>query len=187
MLMDILALAEKIKHEIDSGDFSLQAVFNRNIQTIEEFKKEGYSYRKIFNKLDTGINEKHLRDLIRRAKNLAGKALPINPKGSTSISKKEVDPSQTKNSNHANKNEPTVTTQPQDISDSVPLKLSVEEWNKQTMIKMSEHIVRQLEEKGFDPEAVNKLGIHSVYKLNTYLANYEVKSKYKPNRKKPCS
>ncbi len=53
---------------MDSGDFSLQAIFNRNIEAIEHLKSEGYSYKTIFKKLDTGLHENHFRDLIRRAK-----------------------------------------------------------------------------------------------------------------------
>ncbi len=61
-------LAEKINQEMDSGDLSLQAIFNRNIEAIEHLKSEGYSYKTIFKKLDTGLHENHFRDLIRRAK-----------------------------------------------------------------------------------------------------------------------
>ncbi len=61
-------LSEKIKQEMDSGDFSLQVIFRRNIEAIEYLHTEGYTYRTIFKKLDTGLHEKHWRDLIRRAK-----------------------------------------------------------------------------------------------------------------------
>lgn len=68
--MVFLELAEKIKLEIYSGDFTLQAVFNRNIEAIESLKQEGYSYKTIFSKLDTGIalHESHFRYLVRRAR-----------------------------------------------------------------------------------------------------------------------
>lgn len=66
--MEFPELSEKINQEMDSGDFSLQAVFNRNIEAIERLKQEGYSYKRIFYKLDTGLHEGHFRDLIRRAK-----------------------------------------------------------------------------------------------------------------------
>jgi hypothetical protein len=57
----------KINREIDSGDFSLQAVFNRNIKLITKFKEQGYSYKTIFKKLNSRLKESHFRDLIWRA------------------------------------------------------------------------------------------------------------------------
>ncbi|WP_394142904.1 hypothetical protein [Vibrio chagasii] len=66
--MEIDELVTKIREERDSGYFSLQAIFNRNIQLIEDLKAEGYSYKTILTSLDIGLADSHFRDLIRKAR-----------------------------------------------------------------------------------------------------------------------
>jgi hypothetical protein len=66
--VNIDELVTKIKEEHESGNFSLQAIFNRNVQHIEKLKSEGYSYKTILDKLDIGLRDAHSRDLLRKAK-----------------------------------------------------------------------------------------------------------------------
>ncbi|NOI36752.1 hypothetical protein F0250_23060, partial [Vibrio cyclitrophicus] len=70
--MEINELVTKIREERESGHFSLQAIFNRNIQKIEDLKSEGYSYKVILTNLDMGLADSHFRDLIRKAKKKEG-------------------------------------------------------------------------------------------------------------------
>ncbi|WP_139151656.1 hypothetical protein [Vibrio cyclitrophicus] len=70
--VEIDELVTKIREERESGHFSLQAIFNRNIQQIEDLKSEGYSYKVILTNLDMGLADSHFRDLIRKAKKKEG-------------------------------------------------------------------------------------------------------------------
>lgn len=66
--MSLNEVTSKIDEEIKSGEFMLQAVFNRNIQAIEMLKQEGYSYKTIYKRLMSDLNERHFRSLIFNAR-----------------------------------------------------------------------------------------------------------------------
>lgn len=70
--MNIEELITIITEEYQSGNFTKQAVFNRNIAGIEAAKSEGYNYKVINQMLNIGLNDWHFRDLIRKAKGKAG-------------------------------------------------------------------------------------------------------------------
>ncbi|AIW17485.1 hypothetical protein IX91_25855 (plasmid) [Vibrio tubiashii ATCC 19109] len=66
--VDIETVTQKIKQEIESKDFKLQAVFDRNIESIEALKNDGYSYKAVYSRLGGLIELSHFRDLVYRAK-----------------------------------------------------------------------------------------------------------------------
>lgn len=96
--MNIVELITKIKEEHSSGNFTLQSIFNRNIEHIETMKSEGYTYKAICDKLDIGLSHKHFRGLVSNArKNML--TVPVEKKKPLLVTEKIAEKKETANLN----------------------------------------------------------------------------------------
>lgn len=66
--MRIKALISLFKKDIESGNFSSQAIIDRHLSAIEECKKEGINFKRIHERLDLDIKYPHFKTLLHRAR-----------------------------------------------------------------------------------------------------------------------
>ncbi|MFA0073429.1 hypothetical protein AB4396_06930 [Vibrio cyclitrophicus] len=156
----ISELVEKIKLEILSGDFSLQAVFDRNIETIETLKKEGYSYKRIFQKLDSDLHEKHFNDLIWRAKK---KITPVHLKENQNNNIRKSPPNQSSN----------------DIEAPKEVDIRIDEWGKHLGYPISERLYGMIKENNICKSEIDKFKVPNTRKLIAFINEYSNKNKYR--------
>lgn len=163
--MTIDELITKIETEQASGDFTLQAVFDRNIGYIEQIKSEGYTYKVIHEKLHNGLHIKHFRGLIRIAKSKAEiKTSPLTTSGKP---KKLIE------------NEQALPIKKITPMNNGILNQSVNEWYQETGITLSPELAERIENNGLNSNDVNDLNLTTKQKLINYLAKLENQSKYK--------
>ncbi|ENM3832712.1 hypothetical protein LH205_003092, partial [Vibrio cholerae] len=69
--MSIDELKNVISSELKSGNFTLQAIFDRHIGDIEELLKSGMRHSSLYK--DLGLSVNHYKSLIGRARNKRNK------------------------------------------------------------------------------------------------------------------
>lgn len=162
MLID--QLIQSIKEDIDSGNFTLQAVFDRHIDDIMLLKKEGYQYKRIWMLLGLDIHNEHFKNLIYRAR--AKKTKPDN----------SVFP-ESKKKAHVHTRTEVIAD---DISANTSPILSLDDWRFETGINnLSDRLIGRLEQKGLTPEKIKELNLTTTTLINKHLATIESQSKYK--------
>ena len=153
--MTIEELVNSIHTEKESGNFTLQAIFDRHIEEIEGCKKSGISYKRIKDLLDLDIAESHFNNLIYRArKKLAIHKVDRRPK---------VEPSIVADTN----------------IDNLQLKQSKNEWFNETGKDLSVELIQRLENHNIDTDSFNELGLQTTIQIITYLNEKDLSHKYK--------
>jgi hypothetical protein len=163
MLID--QLKKSVRDDIDSENFTLQAVFDRHIDEIMSLKKDGYTYKKIKLLLDLDIHEKHFRDLIYRARMKKGLSdTTAWPAAKKKARNRAIDDADIKAA---------------DMDADTHSTLSPDDWRFATGIhNLSERQIRRLEEKGFTPNKVKDLNLTTTTLINKHLATIDSQSKY---------
>lgn len=163
-IVSIDTLTDKIKMEIESGNFKLQAVFDRNIQAIEKLKNEGYSYKAIYSYLDAYLKEKHFRDLIFRAKKKQANSAP----GSAASKQQKI--SQPVQPEKANQIEGSATGVVAETGT-----FSKKDWMKAGVRK--ENLIDQLNDTDLTPEIVSGWNCANEMQITKRLTEYLMKQK----------
>ncbi|MEZ9438310.1 hypothetical protein [Vibrio atlanticus] len=151
--VEINELVTKIREERESGHFSLQAIFNRNIQQIEDLKSEGYSYKVILANLDMGLADSHFRDLIRKAKKKEGIA-----QSKAKVSKADL-------------SSPVVTDSPEVTIEPSPIKVS--EWEKIGI--NNPRLITNIEKARLTPGEVKSWGCANEMQISKRVTEYLIK------------
>lgn len=149
--MDIEALVETMAKEIDSGNFKLQVVFDRNIVTIENLKNQGVISRRlnelINEKIKGSISDTYFLNLVFRAN---------------------------KKVNKINVNQVNVVEKETEISkkgENLELE-TIDEWrnNARTNAKLTERQIKNLKKLKISIDDFNRLELASTSQINQYLA-----------------
>jgi len=158
--MDLDELSNAMKSDIKSGNFTLQAVFDRHIKTILELKEQGYTYNSIFNSLALGIDQRHFDNLRFRSNKKIEKLRPVNKVAAQGAIAVKV-------------NTPSL---PYDDNFD---ESSVEEWEMETGLSLSPRLVEKLIRNKFTPSKLKELNLTTPSKINNYLTTHENTNKYK--------
>lgn len=166
--MSLNEVTSKIDEEIKSGEFMLQAVFNRNIQAIEMLKLEGYSYKTIHGRLTSVLNERHFRSLV------------FNARKSINLKKTPIGENQNKNIIHTP--ESNVTTSKSVINNVVDTEEStttIEEWSDFLGFRTTERALEKISKLNLSKKEVLAFNIPTQRRLINYLNQLIQKSKSK--------
>lgn len=144
--MDIEALVETMAKEIDSGNFNLQVVFDRNIAAIEDFKNQGIMSKRmnelINEKINGSISDTHFLNLVFRAN---------------------------KKVNKINEGVEAVET----ITSDDGLKEPLKDWVYKTNIDISLRQATRLEKAGINIERLCELNFTTPKQVSSYLTKIE--------------
>lgn len=158
--MDIEALVETMAKEIDSGNFNLQVVFDRNIAAIEDFKNQGIMSKRmnelINEKIKGSISDTHFLNLVFRANKKVNK---INVNQVSSVEKVTVKASEVE----------TVET----IASDDGLKEPLKDWVYKTNIDISLRQATRLEKAGINIEKLCELNFTTPKQVSSYLTKIE--------------
>lgn len=161
--MTVDELRSSMLKDIESDNFTMQAVFDRHIREIERLKEQGYKYKSMQSLLGLeAISYSHYVNLLHRARQ---KTQPIQNQGGI---KKAPHATQTEIVTSAKDNNPTPTQ----------LKESLDDWLMETGIDISQRLAEKLEANGLDTREVKKLNLNTASKITKYLATLESQSKY---------
>lgn len=158
--MDIEALVETMAKEIDSGNFNLQVVFDRNIAAIEDFKNQGIMSKRmnelINEKIKGSISDTHFLNLVFRANKKVNK---INVNQVSAVEKVTVKASEVE----------TVET----IASDDGLKEPLKDWVYKTNIDISLRQATRLEKAGINIEKLCELNFTTPKQVSSYLTKIE--------------
>ncbi|WP_299496403.1 hypothetical protein [uncultured Shewanella sp.] len=177
--MDIDELKTSLKRERESGNFRLQAIFNRHIKEFEQLKNEGYSYSGIIRTLDLNISLNYYTNLISRARTHINK-----DKGNIKSDNNRSHLANNENEKEShdiaeNKTSTVIKTKEESPPPHLELKHSVEEWNLKTGVKLSERMLFKLEKSNLTPQKICDLNLTTATQIINYVTETESKTKYK--------
>ncbi|MCA3903929.1 hypothetical protein JKP31_22000 [Vibrio vulnificus] len=161
MSNDINQTTEKIANEIKSGAWSIQAVFDTNIQRIESLQAARYSlvsiYRNLVDKLgdDYDLSKNHFKNLIHRARK-KGTSLTSTPEPVREERKPLTDAA-----NSAPKEEKK--TNQTDRTDWITIGVTMP------------ILIAKLEKAGFTPDDVSSWGLPNEIQISNRLTEYMMK------------
>jgi len=158
--MDIEALVETMAKEIDSGNFNLQVVFDRNIAAIEDFKNQGIMSKRmnelINEKIKGSISDTHFLNLVFRANKKVNK---MNVNQVSAVEKVTVKASEVE----------AVET----IASDDGLKEPLKDWVYKTNIDISLRQATRLEKAGINIEKLCELNFTTPKQVSSYLTKIE--------------
>lgn len=161
--MDIEALVETMAKEIDSGNFNLQVVFDRNIAAIEDFKNQGIMSKRmnelINEKINGSISDTHFLNLVFRANKKVNK---INVNQVSAVEKVTVKASEVEGVE-------AVET----ITSDDGLKEPLKDWVYKTNIDISLRQATRLEKAGINIERLCELNFTTPKQVSSYLTKIE--------------
>jgi len=148
--MDINELATKIRAEIESGNFKIQAVFDRYIGDIESLSNLGITHNKIRELVSPKISLNYYRTMVERAR----KKKKINKNFSI---------------NNIDKIELPKKLEGYDI----------DFWNDQLGFEINERIFNRLNNLSMSVDIIKDKNFPNAKRLSDFLIESEHKSKYK--------
>lgn len=165
--MEIEILIETMAKEINSGNFKLQVVFNRNIAFIEEFKKQGFMSKRmnelLNEKINQNITDTHFLNLVFRANKKLKKlgldnGTPQTIEDTNTIKVDELEPSK-------------VGSKPK--LDESGLSESIDDWLNKTNLNISLRQAQRLEKLGINTDKLNERKFTTTQQVSGYLTKLE--------------
>lgn len=151
--MSIDELKDVISSELKSGNFTLQAIFDRHIGDIEELLKSGMRHSSLYK--DLGLSVNHYKSLIGRARNKRNKQKKV-------IEKK------------------TITPKPSEVSEVKDASAyDLDYWNQSLGFEISDRNLKKLEELGLTPDFILEQEITNARKLTDFLVEFKHLNRYK--------
>ncbi|ELL8243032.1 hypothetical protein RX290_003359 [Vibrio cholerae] len=150
--MSIDELKDAVSSELKSGNFTLQAIFDRHIEDIEEILESGMLHSSIYKELGLDVNFNHYKNLIGRSRRKRNKQKKV-------IAKKITIP------------------QVSEIKDDNPYELDY--WNQSLGFEVSDRNLKKLEELGLTPDFILEQEITNARKLTDFLVEFKHTNRYK--------
>ena len=168
--MDAKSLLNKvisdIENDMESGIFSLQSIFNNNVESLNKLKSMGVSYLTIYRNGNFPISQKHYQNLINRANKSSNSSSKNESVGTLVTKEKEV---QTSN------------------QDSVVGCFSDSDWKAIGI--HNEYLISLLQETDLTPEEVKAWNCPNEIQLSTRVNEYRMrkmkKKKYSVTTEEP--
>lgn len=158
--MEIEKLIATMAEEINSDNYKLQIVFDRNIQVINNFKKKGFLSKRmnalLNEKINNDISDNHFQNLVFRAN-----------KKIVKLEQSVLNPV----SNDKEQNE--VTSADIVNLDDDGLLEPLETWRYKTNIEITLRQAIRLEKNGINIEKFNTLGLNNPQQISKHLTTIE--------------
>lgn len=155
VIMSIDELRDAICSELKSGNFPLQVIFDRHLETIEELLESGMLHSSIYKELCLSVNFEHYRNLIARSRRKRNKQKKL-------ISKKISTPQ---------------VNEVSEVKDTNPFDLDY--WNQSLGFEVSDRNLKKLEELGLTPDFILEQEITNARKLTDFLVEFKHLNRYK--------
>lgn len=153
--MSIDELKDAVSSELKSGNFPLQAIFDRHLEDIEELLESGMLHSSIYKELGLSVNFNHYKNLIGRSRHKRNKQKKVIAKKITVSQFSEVS----------------------DVKDASPYELDY--WNQSLGFEISDRNLKKLEELGLTPDFILEQEITNARKLTDFLVEFKHLNRYK--------
>lgn len=153
--MNIEELKDAVSSEFKSGNFPLQAIFDRHLEDIEKLLESGMLHSSIYKELGLSVTFDHYKNLVGRSRLKRNKQRKLIPK-------KVIEPQ---------------VFEVSEVRDASPYELDY--WNQSLGFDISERNLRKLEELGLTPDFILEQEITNARKLTDFLVEFKHQNRYK--------